>query len=310
MLRVATLNVWFDEKLREARTGALVSVIKALHFEVVCLQEVVPEVAKHLMRELPEWSSSDPGDGSSVYPYGVMTLVAPGGSPRFSFHELPTQMCRKLLVTHVSELTVASVHLESLNNHPTRVSQLRECAKVLAPFQNVLLLGDFNFDSDRNFDISAREPLENGVLAQVIPEYVDLWLALRREPGKTFDSTVNPFIRKPEIMRYDRVMTRLTGWNAVSIEMFGDQPVDDVVELSNREREHLERPPTPDRPIPGPRKNPFEFEDVPESLQQNSSTSTACPLFEQRSTPPRSRPRLFLSDHFGLSVCLEQKTPS
>merc|ERR1712032_33940 len=136
---------------------------------------------------------------------------------------------------------VGTVHLESLANHPTRESQLLNCKAALAPYSNAVLVGDFNFDSERNFQ-APHEPLENEALARIMPEFVDLWPALRRERGLTFDSSVNPYICRPEHMRYDRVMTRLTKYRASAIAMFGDEPVDHLVELSPKEREHADRP--------------------------------------------------------------------
>lgn len=299
VVRVATLNIWFDAKLQAARTDALIEVIKSMACDVYCLQEVVPKVAMALRSALPEWSCSDPGNGSTVAPYGVMILVAPGISATFSFHRMQTAMCRNLLVAEVLGLAIGTVHLESLANHPTRVEQLRVCESVLAPYTNALLVGDFNFDSQRNYK-PPHVPLENEALAQIMPQFVDVWSHLRQEAGHTFDSTVNPYVTsKAERMRYDRVMARLMNWQAESIAIFGNGPVDEFRQLSAWEREHAERPPTPPRPQLRPRRSPTFELDEPSSDEIQS-------LGKQSGmrTPPRARSRFFLSDHFGLIATL------
>mmetsp|Transcript_60151 Transcript_60151/g.105356 ORF Transcript_60151/g.105356 Transcript_60151/m.105356 type:complete len:326 (-) Transcript_60151:28-1005(-) len=315
MLRIATLNVWFDDKLRMPRSKALIEVIKRMGVHVCCLQEVVPEVASVLASGLPSWSCSDPGDGSTVAPYGVMVLAAPGKDVRFSFHELPTEMCRQLLLAELDGLVVGTVHLESLANHPTREAQLRVCEALLAPFDDALLVGDFNFDSDRNF-VPPHTPLENEALAEILPRYVDLWPALRSERGKTFDSSLNPYISRSEHMRYDRIMTCLSNWATRQIEIFGHEPVDHLVELSPGEKACAERPSTPPRPSSKKiRRSLHEIDSW--DLDGDDEPSFSLPLAEpshasgshfgnaRERTPSPLRSKFFLSDHFGLVATLE-----
>jgi len=305
-LRVATLNVWFGSKLQDARTDALIEVIKSMALDVCCLQEVLPQVASSIVSALPGWSCSDPGDGSTVAPYGVMTLVSPGIDAAFEFHDMPTTMCRKLLVARLPGLIVGTVHLESLANHPTRVEQLRRCQHALAQHPDVLLVGDFNFDSQRNFS-SPHLPLENDALLHVMPDFVDVWPSLHREPGYTFDSAVNPYITQSEHMRYDRVMARLESWHVQAIEMFGHEPVDCFRQLSAREREYANQPPTPPRPKIRQRPSPTFELDSPRDSEQSLSISRPISLQadpQARASSPEVRSKFFLSDHFGLVVTL------
>lgn len=298
MLRILTLNLWFSEKLRYARTRAVLQVIQDLQPTVCCFQEVVPEVAHLLVQGLPGWAASDPGDGSTVAPYGVMCLAAPGTPVHFSFHELPTDMWRRLLVAELDGLAVGTVHLESLGTHPTREAQLARSAQVLRQYGDSVLVGDFNFDSERNFK-PPHDPLENEALAAYAPDFVDLWPALHPgERGLTFDSVVNPYLGNFEQMRYDRIITRLRSWDATGIERVGHEPVDPGV-LSPMELQELERPPTPPRPSLKPRSGPWEAAEVraPELGPARGED-----------TPPRKRGRLFLSDHFGLLATLAPRT--
>lgn len=68
----------------------------------------------------------------------------------------------------------------------------------------------------------SRAPLENAVLAERLPDYVDAWPRLRGpdDPGHTFDGASNPHVADAdERMRYDRVLLR--GLVPESIEMLG-----------------------------------------------------------------------------------------
>ena len=222
-----------------------------------------------------------------------MAFVQPGISAEFELHPLPTAMSRSLLLVKVPGLTVGTVHLESLANPRMREEQLRQCAGILAPCSNAMLVGDFNFDSERNFK-APHEPLENDALS-LLQDFTDLWPTLRPgEPGKTFDSRLNPYIGEYEQMRYDRVMVKLEAWTTEQIRLVGDEPLNHLVKLTPMEEDWLLRPPTPKRPQPGCRKS-IDFE-----LDATSTTEeTSCSLG-----------RLFLSDHFGLLTTLQPKADS
>eukprot|EP00927_Polykrikos_kofoidii_P052324 TRINITY_DN46105_c0_g1_i1.p1 TRINITY_DN46105_c0_g1~~TRINITY_DN46105_c0_g1_i1.p1 ORF type:complete len:351 (-),score=36.91 TRINITY_DN46105_c0_g1_i1:22-1035(-) len=322
-LRILALNVWFDFKLRAARTQALVALIQSAPLHACCFQEVVPEVAQMLRRALPDWSCSDPGDGSTVQPYGVMSLVSPGVAAEFTFHSMPTNMCRRLLVSNLDgRLIVGNVHLESLDNQSTREQQLCVCSRVLGASANAVLVGDFNFDSERNFK-APHAPLDNLALAKCLPGFVDVWPELRADPGLTFNSAINPYIGMHEMMRYDRVLAQLVEWQPSAIELFGREPVDHLVELTAREQDLLNRPPTPPRPslrpcmpIWGDGVDDMSLESMttvtpaspPQSGEPRESAVAETPPGTPR-TPTKARGKLFLSDHFGLLVTLAHVGP-
>lgn len=235
-----------------------------------------------------------------------MTLVAPGTIPLFKFHDLPTNMARRLLVVELGSLAIGTVHLESLANHIIREKQLQVCAKTLASFPNVLLVGDFNFDSERNY-VPSDAPLENKALAKFMPDFADVWPDLRTERGFTYDSVFNPYIGTHERMRYDRVMARLKDWRATGIDLFGQAPVDHMTELSDLEKVSLERPPTPPRPRAGPLPSPWAlFDDVIGDSDAREGAFVLASMPDRPEMPPSSRGRLFLSDHFGLLVTMEE----
>jgi hypothetical protein len=167
---------------------------------------------------------------------------------------------------------VGNVHLESMNSRAERKAQLKIAAKCLASAPS-LLLGDFNFCSHWNWvDMKKngrwipgaeehRSPLENDVLHEVLPTFVDAWIQHYppETPGFTFDSTVNRMVAEfteYEQMRYDRVLYNLPpAWQLESITMIGTYELNPAPQLD---------------------------------------------AVDGYSTPPPRQPSTYISDHFGL----------
>jgi tyrosyl-DNA phosphodiesterase 2 len=237
-LSVLTWNVWFDRLAFELRAHAIFAVCRQRQPDVICFQEVLPQFCRLLLAQ--DWTAgyvcSCPKDGGTLAPYGVLMLVKRNLNPTFVVHPLPTQMSRSLLLTTIkagdTTVGVGTVHLESLDSAPCRRSQLESCAQKLAAEGPAVLCGDFNFDSRRNY--SGKGPLENDVLTEVLPDFVDVWPSLMgRVSGFTFDSDQNPMLRRSERMRYDRIMLR--GGRPLSIERLGTATLADPVYGFNAE---------------------------------------------------------------------------
>lgn len=181
-------------------------------------------------------------DPKGVVPYGVLTMVKRKHRPHFQSLDLPSRMGRRLLLTHlesmgrgvegeeveskgklIEEWIIGNVHLESLDSTTLRAEQLRNAGVSLSLKEeriNVVLCGDFNFCSERNYDIGdSLQSLENEVFPLALPSFQDLWPSVKKgtkeeKEGFTFDGTRNTLIRMPRPdpqMRYDRVLWRGTG---------------------------------------------------------------------------------------------------
>ena len=99
--------------------------------------------------------------------------------------------------TEIRKIMIGNVHLESLDNRKYRRRQLKACSELLSPLRNFALLGDFNFDSSRNFQ-DAAGALENLSIAEYFPHAHDVWPLLHeRDEGFTFDSVRNANISRP-----------------------------------------------------------------------------------------------------------------
>ena len=216
-VRILTYNVWFDSYAFDDRMKYIIDTTLEHKPHVCCFQEVLPAFASMLMnhaelKEIYEFSSFRTNG------YDTMTIALKELSPRFENVSFPTNMGRSLLKTicqvNSTSVAIGNVHLESLSSERTRRKQIVICRKELEKYDTSILVGDFNFCSERNFHQIPNVPLENNVLEEVMPNYVDMWPHLRQKNGKekemgyTFDSHINKMISNEERMRYDRVLFR------------------------------------------------------------------------------------------------------
>lgn len=167
---ILTWNVWFEPFQFETRAAAVFATIAARRPAVVALQEVTPRFLALLLRE--RWatesyafSTVDTTEGDwlvntdrgGVCPYGCVLMVDKALQPIFHVVPLYSNMDRSLVLAYLllpsgAELTVSTVHLESLGTQPTRERQLRTISRALdAAGGPAVVTGDFNFDSRRNW---------------------------------------------------------------------------------------------------------------------------------------------------------------
>ncbi|KAG2389598.1 hypothetical protein C9374_014158 [Naegleria lovaniensis] len=270
-LRILTFNIWFDPYMMKERMDGLMSEIfpsanNNLVFssfpsvgsnipDVLCFQEVTTQslemIAQHPMIRNNYYLSDSPDDAfCSVYPYGVLMAVKKTLPIRKLFYNtMPSKMNRAALSVEIGNsqyqhenIIVTTVHLESLSNADLRFQQLDVIANFQIPYSHAIICGDFNFDSERNYDENYLPYLENSYLTSNahLKQYQDVWKMLKypNDLGKTFDTTANAMLAKcsHEVMRYDRVLlksflipsrhTQLKKyWKPIHIELLGTKPI-------------------------------------------------------------------------------------
>ncbi len=220
-LRIVTWNVWFGEHRFVERGRALLAELERQRADVIALQEVTyPLLAAILaapwVRAAYQVSELD------VIGYDVVVLSRVP-IVRMMPLPLPTAMGRRLLVARLAcGLDVATVHLESLREQaPVRAAQLRIIQRFLAELgEDVVLVGDMNFEPDAPLEHAARDP-----------SFADVWPELRPDdPGFSVDSDRNPMrLRGPgdrTRKRIDRVFARTRRWRPAAIELLGTAPID------------------------------------------------------------------------------------
>eukprot|EP01064_Diplonema_japonicum_P018315 TRINITY_DN2700_c0_g2_i2.p1 TRINITY_DN2700_c0_g2~~TRINITY_DN2700_c0_g2_i2.p1 ORF type:complete len:326 (+),score=54.30 TRINITY_DN2700_c0_g2_i2:29-1006(+) len=229
-LKVVSYNIWFDQLAFDSRTNAIIKILRETTADVVCLQEVTPSSWGILVNNpfiRSTFYAADP-HAEHLGHYGVAILsrypIESAGSWPFE----NTSMGRSLLEIVISvkgeKIRIGCVHLESLNNPGRRRDQLLLCTKILEngfSGKGMILCGDFNFDSKRNFNPAAT-PLENDILRS-IPSWKDTWEACNpNERGLTFDTTTNLMLSGQEHMRYDRILATFL---PSRVSLLGNTPI-------------------------------------------------------------------------------------
>mmetsp|Transcript_11503 Transcript_11503/g.17506 ORF Transcript_11503/g.17506 Transcript_11503/m.17506 type:complete len:419 (+) Transcript_11503:232-1488(+) len=248
-MRIITWNIWFHSYQYQFRIKRLIDMVVAYEPDIICFQEILPAFQLMIISHptIMEGYQISPITTESYY---TLSIVKSYLKPSFIRIPFPTEMGRDLLISVLeyqpdTHIAIGNVHLESLDNHMIREKQLQICHNELSRYTHSVLVGDFNFCSERNYVIKSGEPLENDSLAQFLPNYVDVWPALhpqqtdagnplstppRSNPstlGFTFNSDINKMINKHEVMRYDRILTKLGGESkATHIELIGVEPID------------------------------------------------------------------------------------
>ena len=107
---------------------------------VVCFQEVVGPFIRILQRS-KEINARYQISPNRIERYGVLTLVKHELQPTFEEVHLPSRMGRNLLLASMGGLAVGNVHLESLDNEPTRAQQLAQCEQAMKTYDTAILVG-------------------------------------------------------------------------------------------------------------------------------------------------------------------------
>eukprot|EP01080_Neovahlkampfia_damariscottae_P000023 gene23-4274_t len=227
-ISIVSYNVWFSDHMKTERFSELLKISK--DSDVICLQEVTPKNISYLkeLDWIQEGYEVSDISGSSVIPYGVV-ILSKIPLEKFSMKILKTNMCRMNLNAHISindeNVIISTVHLESLNHPDLRFDQLTSIFEYLDENSTNLIMGDFNFDSERNYNLNDGKSLENDNLLK-FPDYKDIWSLLNKDEssGKTFDTKVNTMLKgsREEVMRYDRILIKSKTWSPTAIEIIGN----------------------------------------------------------------------------------------
>lgn len=213
-MQLLTWNVYFGGHMFDERRDALVEELARLRPDVIALQELTYEHVDALST-LSYASTLEISDWSGGYGVAIYTRL-----PIASMRELalPSEMGRSLVTVELgSGLTIATTHLESLDEAERRIEQIEIIQRRLASRDRVIWCGDFNLEP------KSREQ------AAIDPSWRDAWTALHPDdPGYTVDTDINTMRyqlkEKRTQKRIDRVLSR--GVAATAIELVGTKPID------------------------------------------------------------------------------------
>lgn len=216
MLKIITWNICASPKLQEARYTQILTQTKESNPDICCFQECVPEFVGLMAMDnhwFDNYDFSDLDFGPSGY--GIVMLAKKYLEFQFKSYDLTTRMGRKLVIGTNLDLTVGSIHLESLDSRETRLTQLEEIAELLKSFgsPSTVLCGDFNFCSKSNY-LSNQDGLENLNLIKILPDYQDI----QSDPTWISSKGVKSF-------RFDRVLLKSKHLKVCTVKLLGTNPL-------------------------------------------------------------------------------------
>ncbi|KAI3823864.1 hypothetical protein L1987_05309 [Smallanthus sonchifolius] len=241
-LKILSYNVWFAEDIElRIRMRAIGDIIQLHNPDVICLQEVTPDIYSILQRsswwKLYQCSLSF--DKAITRPYFCMQLsklpVKSFSCKQFSYSAMGRELCiAEVLARRDIPLVVATTHLESPCPGPPkwdqmyskeRVKQAQEAVAFLKKNPNAIFCGDMNWDDN----LDGEFPLADG--------WIDAWTELNpKEIGWTYDTKANPMLSANRKLqkRLDRFLISLRDFKVECIKMVGTEAIPEVTYMKQK----------------------------------------------------------------------------
>lgn len=207
VLTVVSYNIWFDETLRLERTVSLIQTIHNLNPDVICLQEVIPEIYDILITLLSDYRFHFPKKINKDY--GCVTFSKYPITKCLDFEYKNSKMGRSLVITKIEypyhktsdegisieklDIVIANSHFESLfkrlNENETKMDQYLIAKNMLETlhntYKNVILCSDTNVMSH-----------EEEKLNTIFDTWHDAWILKGSNLNDyTYDSETNIYLK-------------------------------------------------------------------------------------------------------------------
>ncbi|KAJ6935082.1 Glycoside hydrolase [Populus alba x Populus x berolinensis] len=231
--KILSYNVWFREDLEmHRRMKALGELIQLHSPDVICLQEVIPDIYDIFQRSSwwKAYQCSVSSEIASSRGYFCMQLsklpVKSFSAKPFMNSIMGRELCiAELEVPGKKSLVVATSHLESPCPAPPkwdqmfskeRVDQAKEAINLLKKNSNVIFCGDMNWDDK----LDGQFPFPDG--------WVDAWVELKPgDNGWTYDTKSNQMLSGNRALqkRLDRFICSLCDFKISKIDMIGKDAI-------------------------------------------------------------------------------------
>ncbi|KAF5763424.1 putative Zinc finger, RanBP2-type, endonuclease/exonuclease/phosphatase [Helianthus annuus] len=241
-LKILSYNVWFAEDIElRIRMRAIGDIIQLHNPDVICLQEVTPDIYAILQRSnwWKSYKCSLSFDTANTRPYFCMQLsklpVKSYSCKQFSYSAMGRELCiAEVSAQGGTPLVVATTHLESPCPGPPkwdqmyskeRVKQAQEAVAFLKVNPNVIFCGDMNWDDK----LDGEFPLPDG--------WIDAWTELNpKEIGWTYDTKSNPMLSANRKLqkRLDRFLVGLRDFKVECVEMVGTEAIPEVTYMKQK----------------------------------------------------------------------------
>ncbi|XP_047308609.1 5'-tyrosyl-DNA phosphodiesterase-like [Impatiens glandulifera] len=242
-LKIMSYNVWFREDLElESRMRALGSLIRQHSPDVICFQEVTPNIYE-IFQKFNWWKAYSCSVSLEMaltkgYFCMQMSKLTPKSYSKNPF--LNSKMGRELCLAELEikpdlSLLIATSHLESPCPGPPkwdqmyskeRVQQAKEAMNILKEYPNAIFCGDMNWEDE----LDGHFPFPND-------GWFDAWEMLRPgENGWTYDTKSNKMLSRNWTLqrRLDRFVCCLKDFEVSGIEMIGLEAIPGLTYLKEK----------------------------------------------------------------------------
>ena len=222
-LSISTWNVWFDRFHREERNNALLSELGQYKPDIMVFQEVTMPFIR--AAQACEWLREGYWISATDHNQIGVVMISRLPAARVFFHQLTSEMGRRLLVADFSNIAVASGHFESnRGSGSVRQKQFQESIEFLSRYPRAVLAGDFNCTA------------EDAESERLNAHFVDAWDAKGEGPGYTLDTFANERARRDARcdlqVRIDRVLLQ-GDLKVQSISLLGTEAFQENVHASD-----------------------------------------------------------------------------
>jgi len=198
-LKVLSYNIWFDKTLYLERLLALLQVIEKEDPDVICLQEVRPNIFEILKNELVNYKFFFPYKLDKTYGCIIFSRIKMSKCLEYKFNN--SKMGRSLVIIkidlpHNIEIVIINSHFESLFNkiqiNDGKIEQYKISKNIMdylfGKYKNVILCADTNVMSHEEYTFL--ELFEND-------GWIDCLVANNnQENNYTYDSENNIYLNK------------------------------------------------------------------------------------------------------------------
>ncbi|AYV78429.1 MAG: endonuclease/exonuclease/phosphatase family protein [Edafosvirus sp.] len=217
-LKVLSYNLWFDQKNSIERLESLLVTILTLSPDVLCFQEVTPNIFSILKSNLVEYKNIFPKNIDSSYDCLIMSKYEILKSTQIPFEN--SIMGRKLLITVINysnekvskstQITIVTSHFESMFKEKINQVKIDQFALTIAQlnklynkFKSVILCSDTNIlENEESFFFNSDI------------DWNDAWVkdGMKEDKKYTYDSNTNKNLYGRKIggyqSRIDRIIYR------------------------------------------------------------------------------------------------------
>lgn len=197
-MKIFSLNIWFSENFREERTNKLINYLLDNDFDIICLQEAIPEVLSRIYKNI-----------HLIYPfihtnlkddfYGICIISKYKIKNKEILNFKDTYMQRCLLSCIINDIIIATTHLESEfgKNCEKKINQFNNSIKLLSQYNKVCFIGDTNLTPKNDKFLNCND-------------FNDVYLTLdnSKENKYTYDGKTNKYIKNKIRSRIDRAYVK------------------------------------------------------------------------------------------------------